>query len=173
VNNTDIESDKAPWNVDKIKLPYNHNSLSFDFIAMANNNPAQYIYQYRMKGIDKEWLQNSSLQTLRYSLPPGKYVLQLYASRSFDRNAKPMKELVVIIQPPFWKSWWFRIGLSVVLVSLLTYGINQRNKRKYAKKLQQLENERQLKQERERISKDLHDSLGAYANAVLYNTDLL
>jgi signal transduction histidine kinase len=27
--------------------------------------------------------------------------------------------------------------------------------------------------ERERISRDLHDSLGAYANAVLYNTELL
>jgi signal transduction histidine kinase len=55
----------------------------------------------------------------------------------------------------------------------LGYLINQRNKRKFEKKLQQLENERQLKQERERISKDLHDSLGAYANAVLYNTELL
>jgi signal transduction histidine kinase len=173
VNNTDLENDSAVWNIDKIKLPYNQNSLSFDFIAMANNNPAQYIYQYKMKGIDNEWLQVSGLQTVRYSLPPGKYTLQLYASRSFDKDAKPMKELVVIIQPPFWKTWWFRIGLSVLLVSLLTYGINQRNKRKYAKKIQQLENERQIKQERERISKDLHDSLGAYANAVLYNTDLL
>jgi signal transduction histidine kinase len=173
VNNMDLNTHLAPWNTDKIKLNYSRNSLSFDFVAMANNNPAQYIYQYRMKGIDKEWLQNTGLQTVRYSLPPGKYVLQLYASRSFDRNAKPMKELAIIISPPFWKTWWFRIGSSLVLVTLLTYAINQRNKRKYAKKLQQLENERQIKQERERISKDLHDSLGAYANAVLHNTDLL
>jgi signal transduction histidine kinase len=41
------------------------------------------------------------------------------------------------------------------------------------KKLQILENERRLKEERERISRDLHDSLGVYANAVLYNTELL
>lgn len=32
---------------------------------------------------------------------------------------------------------------------------------------------KQIKLERERISKDLHDSLGAYANAVLYNIELL
>jgi signal transduction histidine kinase len=56
---------------------------------------------------------------------------------------------------------------------MLAYFINQKNKRKYATRLQQLENERQLKEERERISRDLHDSLGAYANAVLYNTELL
>jgi signal transduction histidine kinase len=62
---------------------------------------------------------------------------------------------------------------KLALIGLLAYFINQRNKKKYAAKLQQLENERQLKEERERISKDLHDSLGAYANAVLYNTELL
>ncbi len=173
VNNNDIQTDSALWNIDKLKLHYNQNSLSFDFVAMANNNPAQYIYQYRMLGIDKEWTQNSGMQTVRYSLPPGKYTFQLYASRSFDKDAKPMKEMRIIIQPPFWKAWWFLTALAAALILLLTYAINQRNKRKYAKKLQQLENEREIKAERERISKDLHDSLGAYANAVLYNTDQL
>ena len=173
INNEDIQSDSAYWNINKLKLNYNQNSLSFDFVAMANNNPAQYIYQYRMVGIDKEWIQNSGMQTVRYSLPPGKYTFQLYASRSFDKGAKPMKELRIIIKSPFWKSWLFLTALGVVILSLLTYSINQRNKSKYEKKLQQLENEKQIKSERERISKDLHDSLGAYANAVLHNTDLL
>jgi signal transduction histidine kinase len=173
VNNNDLENDTATWNTGKLKLKYDQNSVSFDFVAMANNNPSQYTYQYRMIGLDKEWLQNSSLQTIRYSLPPGKYVFQLYASRIFDKEAKPMKEIRIIVRPPFWKTWWFIGGTGILILSLLTFAINQSNRRKYAKRLQQLENERQLKQERERISKDLHDSLGAYANAVLFNTDLL
>ena len=37
----------------------------------------------------------------------------------------------------------------------------------------QLENEKKLQLERERISRDLHDSLGASANAIVYNTELL
>lgn len=172
-NNKDIVSDSAAWNISKIILPYNRNALSFDFLAMGNNNPDQYIYQYRMDGVDKEWIQNSNLQTVRYSLPPGKYTFKIYASRSFDKDAKPMKEIRIIISPPFWKSWWFLSLAAVLFICMLAYFINQNNKRKYAKKLQQLENERQLKEERERISKDLHDSLGAYANAVLYNTELL
>lgn len=36
-----------------------------------------------------------------------------------------------------------------------------------------MENETRLRKERERISRDLHDNIGAYANAVLYNTELL
>jgi signal transduction histidine kinase len=173
VNNENIYKDSAVYNIDKINLPFGQNSLSFDFVAMGNYNPGQYIYQYRMKEVDKEWIQNNGLQTVRYSLSPGKYVFQLYASRQFDKNAKPMKELVIVIDPPFWKTWWFRLGLSIAIILLLYYFINQRNKAKYAAQLQLLENERKIKAERERISRDLHDSLGAYANAVLYNAELL
>jgi hypothetical protein len=34
---------EAVWNINEIKVPYNQNTFSFDFIAMANNNPGQYI----------------------------------------------------------------------------------------------------------------------------------
>ena len=173
VNNEDIYKDTAVWNIEKIALPYRQNSLSFDFVAMGNSNPGQYTYQYRMTGVDKQWIQSNDMQTVRYSLPPGKYIFQIYASRFFDKDAKPMREIHIVIKPPFWKAWWFRLGLGLLTAAVLYYFINQRNKRKYAAKLQLLENEKQIKQERERISKDLHDSIGAYANAVLYNTELL
>lgn len=172
-NNSKINNETATWNLQHIKLPYRQNALAFDFIAMGNNNPGQYVYQYKMKGVDKEWIQNTSLQTVRYSLAPGHYVFQVYASRSFNINAVPMKQISIYISPPFWQTWWFRVGLGILAAGLFYYFINQRNKRKYAKKIQVLENERQLKVERERISKDLHDNLGAYANAVLYNAELL
>jgi len=173
INNEDTFTDTAAWNISDINLPYHQNSLAFDFIAMASNNPGQYIYQYKMEGIDKEWIQNNELQTVRYYLPPGDYVFKIYASRFFDKDAKAMKEIRIIINPPFWNTWWF-IALTILsVIGILFYVINQNSKRKYAKKISQLENEKQLKHERERISKDLHDNLGAYANAVLYNTELL
>lgn len=173
INNETAFNDTASWNISDIKLPYNQNNLSFDFIAMANNNPGQYVHQYMMEGIDKDWIQNTELQTIRYILPPGKYNLKLYASRFFDVNAKPLKEIVIHIKPPFWRTWLFSICLSVILISALVYFINQYNKRKYNKKLLELQSEHKLQLERERISRDLHDSIGAYANAVLYKTDLL
>jgi signal transduction histidine kinase len=55
----------------------------------------------------------------------------------------------------------------------MAYAINQYNRRKYRKKLIELESEHKIQLERERISRDLHDSIGAYANAVLYSTELL
>ena len=172
-NNEAAIKDTATWKIDRIVLPYSKSSIAVDYIAMGGLIPDQYLYQYKMKGVDKEWIFATSLQTIRYSLQPGKYTLQLYAARSFDNNAIPLKELSIIIRPPFWKTWWFLSGIGILILSGVGIFINQQNKRKYEKKLHLLENERRLKEERERISRDLHDSLGVYANAVLYNTELL
>jgi signal transduction histidine kinase len=173
INNTDIYEDSAVWNINNISLPHNKNSFAFDFIAMGNSNPDQYVYQYRMKGIDEQWIQSNELQTVRYYLPPGKYIFQVYASRFFDKQAQPMKEITIIINPPFWKTWWFYTGLALLLIAATGFSITRYSKRKYKRKLDNLENEHKIQLERERISRDLHDSIGAYANAVLYNTELL
>ncbi|MEO8110872.1 MAG: triple tyrosine motif-containing protein [Ginsengibacter sp.] len=173
VNNEAAFTDTAAWRIDKIDLPYNKNSLAFDFIAMANNNPDQYIYQYRMKGVDNEWIQNNSLQTVRYYLPPGNYVFQVFASRSFDTNASAMKEIHIKIHPPFWKTWWFLTGLLFLFITIIAYSINRYNRTRYQRKLRFFETENKMRIERERISRDLHDNIGTYANAVLYNAELL
>jgi signal transduction histidine kinase/ligand-binding sensor domain-containing protein len=173
VNNQEAFTDTAVWDISKIDLPYDKNSLSFDFVAMSGNNPGQYIYQYRMDGIDDQWIQNDGLQTVRYLLPPGKYTLKIYASRFFDKDAQPLKTIVIIINPPFWKTWWFITGMILLAIAILAYLFNRYNKNKYQKKLAVLEAEHKIQLERERISRDLHDSIGAYANAVLYNTELL
>ncbi|MEO6541685.1 MAG: ATP-binding protein, partial [Ferruginibacter sp.] len=173
INNEEAFKDTAVWDIKNISLPYDRNSLSFDFIAMGNNNPGQYIYQYKMENIDDEWIQNEGLQTVRYLLPPGKYIFKIYASRFFDKDAVAMKEIHITIYPPFWKTWWFITSIALLLVAGLVYGINRYNKRKFRKKLMELESEHKLQLERERISRDLHDSIGAYANAVLYSTELL
>jgi len=173
INNTDAFKGKAAWQIDQIKVPYDQNTISFDFIALANNNPGQYIYQYKMKGIDKDWIENKEMQTVRYFLPPGNYVFQVFASRFFNKDARPMKEISITVQQPFWKAWWFLTGLAVLFIGSMAYAINQYNRRKYRKKLIELESEHKIQLERERISRDLHDSIGAYANAVLYSTELL
>ncbi len=173
INNEEAFTDTAVWDISKINRPYHQNSLSFDFVAMSGNNPGQYIYQYKMEGIDDQWIQNDGLQTVRYLLPPGTYTLKIYASRFFDKDAVPLKTIHIIINPPFWKTWWFICGIILLAIAVLAYAFNRYNKNKYQKKLAVLENEHRIQLERERISRDLHDSVGAYANAVLYNTELL
>lgn len=173
VNGSNIFGDSAIWKLKSITLPYHLNSLVFDFIAIGPQNPEQYLFHYRMKGFDNSWIQNSKQQPIRYLLPPGRYVLQVYASRSLDKSPIPLKEIYITIKPAFWKTWWFA-ALMVLLSLLVVFGsIYFYLRRKFKRKLIKLEEEKKLQLERERISRNLHDSVGAYANAVLYNTELL
>lgn len=173
VNNQKLGADIPSWNIKELKLPYDKNYLSFDFVAMSNSNPFQYIYQYKMEPIDKEWIQNSGLQTVRYQLPPGKYSFKVYAGKAFNKNAIPLKQIDIFIRDPYWKTWWFYAIISIVTLSLLAIGFNRYSRFNYLKRLRVFENESRIRKERERISRDLHDNIGAYANAVLYNTELL
>ncbi|MCB0284897.1 MAG: hypothetical protein KDF60_20120, partial [Calditrichaeota bacterium] len=136
-------------------------------------NPGQYIYQYKMDGVDKDWVQNEQLQTVRYFLPPGEYTFSVAASRFLEKDITAIKEIRIVITPPYWKTWWFYTGIGILALSLIGYIFYSYSKSRYQKKLTRIEHEHKIQLERERISRDLHDSIGAYANAVLYNTELL
>ena len=173
INNEEIVKDSAAWNISSLSLSHSNNSFSFDFIAMGNNNPEQYIYQYKMEGVDKQWIQNEDVQTVRYYLLPGTYTFKIYAGRFFNKDAVAMNEIKIVIRQAFYKTWWFIALVSLAIIAVMAYTINQYIRDKYRKKLEALKAAHSLREERERISRDLHDNIGAYANAVLYSTELL
>lgn len=173
VNNQPFLSDTAVWNIDKMVLAHDQNALTLQFVASGAKNSSRYIHQYKMEGVDNEWIQNDGMQPARYVLPPGKYVFKMYASSFFEKNAVALKELIIIIKPPFYKTWWFITLLGLLLTGLVIYMVNLYNTIRYRKKMAVLITKQKIQQEKERISMELHDSIGAYANAVLYNTELL
>jgi signal transduction histidine kinase len=72
---------------------------------------------------------------------------------------------------PWWHTWWFRVLLAIGVTGLIVYVIHNYNRHKYSKKIKQLELEHRIQLERERISRDLHDNLGAYATAIVNTVD--
>lgn len=174
INNQPFSNDSlSPWVIEKLDLKHNQNSLAFEFIAMGKSNPTQNSYFYKMVGADSSWSQNTGFQPVRYYLQPGKYTLKISASKFTGTEPQTLKEIQIIIHPPIWKSWWFISLISLLALLIIYYTINKRNKNQYGKILQKLEQEKLLATEREKISQDLHDSIGAYANVVMFKTELL
>jgi signal transduction histidine kinase len=173
VKEKDWHADTAFWNMPAIELPYNQNALAVSFNALGPENAEQYNYQYKMSGVDEQWINSGNNRTARYVLNPGEYRFQLYAGNGFNEQAKPLREIKVIIHPAWWQTWWFRTGVRILGIGILVFGIVSYNRRKLRKKLQEIKFQQQLQKERERISRDLHDNIGAYTSALIANADKL
>lgn len=78
-----------------------------------------------------------------------------------------------ILQGSFYVKWW-QVLIFILIASALFYNyLNLLNKRKYIKRLNQLRIKQRIEIERKRISRDLHDNIGAYVTSLISKIDLL
>lgn len=171
VKEKEWKNDTATWNISEMWLPHFQNSISLEFNAIGSRSTDQYNYQYRMKGAEENWTNSSNRGVAHYVLPPGKYKFEVYAGNSFDKNAVPMKEISLFIQPPFWRTGWF-IAIVVVCVAAITIFITRYLARlKLKRRIAELERKREVDQERLRISREMHDDIGAGLTQITLMTE--
>jgi signal transduction histidine kinase len=171
VNDLDWKKDTAHWNIQKLEFPYNQNILTFEFTALGQRNPDQYNYQYQLSGIDREWVNAGNNPSVRYVLPPGEYKFRYYAGNSFNKDLLQYKEMEIVIRPAFWQTWWFFTGAFLLLGGLVFLIGFLTTRRNYQRKLKTLELQQEVQQERERISRELHDNIGAQLSYISSNID--
>ena len=98
-----------------LRLPYDQNFLTIWFANLQFSGLTANHYFYRMKGIDKDWVDAGSRGSAGYTnLAPGSYTFQVTTQ---NPNAATMiVSMNVIIAPPFWGTWWFRTICALLLV---------------------------------------------------------
>lgn len=104
----------------KITLTYKQSVFSIKFAALNFTNPEKNQYAYWLKGFDNGWNYIGNKQEVTYTnLNPGKYLLMVKGSNNDGIWNENGASLQIIILPPIWKTWWFRILLSLTLIGLL------------------------------------------------------
>lgn len=171
VNDHYWKEDTAYWSMQRLQLPWYNNIVSLEFTALGQRNPDQYIYQYQVSGIDPEWINAGAHPDPRYVLPPGKYIFRYYAGNSFEKHPRHYKELLIIVSPPFWKSWWFTALVILGAAGLLLVIIFLYNKRAKGRLNRELETKIKIQQERDRISRELHDNIGSQLSFISSSID--
>jgi signal transduction histidine kinase len=114
-------------NLEELSLRYNQNTISIEtgIIDFYSKGKGQLRYKLEGNGKDENWQYGPAYYTLRYEgLPPGSYRLVMQASNSGNEFNTPEKILTIIISPPFWQTWWFRILAAVFLIAIV-YAIIQ------------------------------------------------
>ena len=180
--NTEIENPKI-WqtrigtNIVEVKnnyeLAFDYQNISFNFTNISGLFKRNTIY-YKLENYNKDWqILSDSLVISFDKLRPGNYKLFAKAINADGVESETLLMNEIFIEQPIWfRSWMiflYVMGLATILYKLTQY----LNAKKYKKKLQELQMQQQLENERQRISRDLHDNMGAYTSALIANVDSL
>jgi signal transduction histidine kinase/streptogramin lyase len=148
-----------------ITLPYEKKAFSVEFSALSFLNPAAIRYRYRLEGLDPAWNEvTSDDRHASYStLPAGGYTLRVQAATQRGAWSSPGAELRIDILPPWWRTWWFR-GLMILLVATLAILAHVRRIARLEARQRGIaaglrSRYQAALDERTRIAQELHDSL--------------
>lgn len=105
----------------EIQLSYKDRVFAVNFAALDYSQPEKNQYKYKMEGINSKWIPLGTTPGVTFSnLSPGSYVLRVRGSNSSGIWNNAGAALTIYIEPPFWKTWWFKL-LGLILVVALFY----------------------------------------------------
>ncbi|MFA6470070.1 MAG: two-component regulator propeller domain-containing protein [Bacteroidota bacterium] len=150
---------------EKIVLDHMDNVITFEFAALEYTAPLKNRFKYFLEGFDKGWINNGTSRTATFTnIDPGEYVFKVKASNSDGIWNEQESSIVLVILPPFWKTWWF---ISIIVILFVSTGpiiyylrVTELKKEQLRQQeISQLLIESQ-ESERKRIAQEMHDSLG-------------
>jgi signal transduction histidine kinase/DNA-binding response OmpR family regulator len=107
----------------EVILPFDKNMITFEFAALNYSNTGKNTYRYKLEGFDREWNQIGVNHVATYTnLDHGEYVFKVIGTNSDNKFDPEGLSLQLIIEPPFWKTWMFRL-MVVIIILLLFYSI--------------------------------------------------
>ena len=102
---------------DEVEFSYRENVFTIEFAALHYSAPGKNAYLYRMEGFSDDWIEVDADR--RYAtftgLTPGEYRFSVRGANRDGVWADAAASLRIVVTPPFWATWWFRMIVVMVL----------------------------------------------------------
>lgn len=148
-------------NHNTVRLRYFENMISIEFALLSYTNSSDNMYSWMLEGFDKNWTVSKENIASYSNLKPGTYTFYVKAADSQGDWMKTASKLVIIISPPFYKTWWFTTIWILCVLGLAYWLIQQRINRIKARY-----------QLRNKIAANLHDEIGSTLTSISILSDV-
>ena len=194
-DNNDPRYSASFINLREFDLSYFQNDFSFQFASLDYNAPEENEYAYYLEGFDEEWIYSGKRRFVTYTnLDPGDYVFQVKATNSDGLWSEQIAKVVIVINPPFWATWWAYTIYAIVFLGALAFiratDIRRREKKEEERlrrekekarlreaelKAINIEQEKEIEKQkiRNRIAQDLHDEIGSNLSSISLMSELI
>ncbi|NJO00992.1 MAG: hypothetical protein HC880_04215 [Bacteroidia bacterium] len=104
----------------RIELNHTQNMFSIEFAALNFTSSSKNNYAYKLEGFNEDWVFNGNQRSATYTnLNPGEYTFRVKASNNDNVWNQEGIAILIVVKPPFWKTWWFSVLLGGVLIIVI------------------------------------------------------
>ena len=141
---------------EEISVPYNTYSAEFGFLGLTFIKQESVRYQFRLLGRSPDWSELTEKMTAGFQdLEDGEYTFQVRACNYYGQCNESPAKITFVIEAPFWKTWWFRILVGLIVIAAVAgyfrYRLYRLQKEKAALELKVKERTAELRLEKEKV----------------------
>lgn len=112
-----------------IRLSWREATFSFSFAALNYTAAENNQFVYKLEEWDRDWIDASGERKVAYTnVSPGTYTFRVKASNNDGLWNESGKQIRIIITPPFWQTWWFRLLVAIAIITGAYYFYRFRRK---------------------------------------------
>lgn len=127
-------NDKDTSLLENYNLCYDQNNLKINFVGLGYKAAGQLTYRYKMIGLDTNWIYTKTREIQFTTLPANTYTLILNVINTDGSYSANEAVVHFEIALPFWKKWWFELGVlllgSYIMFVLIRFRLKKVQQRK-------------------------------------------
>ena len=166
--------DEAPLSLTNTRnLTPEDKKIEISYSALNIKAPKKTKFRIKLDGVDDDWVYVENRTTAYYDfLPDGEYAFHVSAIGPDGQWSNKTASLSFTVLPPFYKTWWF-IGFCLMgFAGMVAGSVQWRNNAKVRALNRELAYQQKIQQERERISRDLHDNVGSQITNIITGIEI-